>query len=155
MPALLLVQQASAQTPDFQREIRPILSNNCFFCHGPDEKERKGELRLDIRDAAMKGGESGPAFVPGEPDKSEVFKRLVTHDPDDLMPPKKSGKTLTQAQIDSFRRWIAEGAEYQPHWAFVNPERPAVPAIADCGLRIADCGLARRCESGRLERESD
>ncbi len=75
----------------------------------------------------MKGGDSGPAIVPGKPEESEVYKRLITHDADDLMPPKKSGKTLTTAQIDSFRRWIAEGAEYQGHWSFIKPERPAVP----------------------------
>ena len=86
----------------------------------------------------MKGGESGPAIVPGKPEESEVYKRLITHDADDLMPPKKSGKTLKPEQIDSFRRWIAEGAEYQGHWSFLKPERPAVPTIADCGLRTAD-----------------
>jgi mono/diheme cytochrome c family protein len=118
----------TAEKVSFNRDIRPILSDICFKCHGPDEAQRKGGLRLDIKEAAMKGGDSGPAIVHGKPEDSEVYKRLVTHDADDFMPPKKSGKTLTPEQIDSFRRWIAEGAEYQGHWAFIKPERPAVPA---------------------------
>ncbi len=117
----------AAEKVSFNRDIRPILSDICFKCHGPDVSKIKGGLRLDNKESAMKGGDSGPAIVPGKPDASEVFKRLITHDADDLMPPKKSGKTLTSAQIDSFRRWIAEGAEYQGHWSFIKPERPAVP----------------------------
>ncbi len=101
----------AAEKVSFNRDIRPILSDICFACHGPDEAQRKGGLRLDIKEAAMKGGESGPAIVPGKPEKSEVYKRLVTHDADDFMPPKKTNKVLTPEQIDSFRRWIAEGAE--------------------------------------------
>jgi hypothetical protein len=117
----------AAEKVSFNRDIRPILSDICFTCHGPDEKQRKGGLRLDIKEAAMKGGESGPGIVPGKPEQSEVYKRLVTHDADDFMPPKKTNKVLTPEQIDAFRRWIAEGAEYQGHWAFIKPERPAMP----------------------------
>jgi len=117
----------AAEKVSFNRDIRPILSDICFTCHGPDVSKIKGGLRLDNKESAMKGGESGPAIVPGKPDASEVYKRLITHDADDLMPPKKSGKTLKPEQVETFRRWIAEGAEYQGHWSFIKPERPAVP----------------------------
>ena len=117
----------AAEKVSFNRDIRPILSDICFTCHGPDVSKIKGGLRLDNKESAMKGGDSGPAIMPGKPEASEVYKRLITHDADDLMPPKKSGKTLKPEQIDSFRRWIAEGAEYQGHWSFIKPERPAVP----------------------------
>jgi hypothetical protein len=120
---------ARAEKVNFNRDVRPILSDTCFHCHGFDEKERKGGLRLDIREAALKGGESGPAFVPGKPDESELVKRLLLpHDDEDLMPPKKLKKPLKPDQIATLKKWIAEGAEYQGHWAFIKPERPAVPA---------------------------
>src|SRR5476649_1129985 len=126
--ALALPQPSrAAEKVSFNRDIRPILSDICFECHGPDVAKVKGGLRLDNKESAMKGGESGPAIVPGKPEQSEVVKRLTAHDPDDLMPPKKSGRPLKPEQIDTFRRWIAEGAEYQGHWAFIKPERPAVP----------------------------
>ncbi|MEQ1853563.1 MAG: PSD1 and planctomycete cytochrome C domain-containing protein, partial [Chthoniobacteraceae bacterium] len=127
----------AAEKVSFNRDIRPILSDICFTCHGPDEKARKGELRLDIKEAALKGGESGPAIVPGKPEESEVYKRLVTHDADDFMPPKKTNKVLSPAQIDSFRRWIAEGAEYQGHWAFIPPVAADVRRQADQALAAA------------------
>ncbi len=132
----------AAEKVSFNRDIRPILSDICFQCHGPDEAQRKGGLRLDIKEAALKGGESGPAIVPGKPEASEAYKRLVTHDADDFMPPKKSNKVLTPEQIDSFRRWIAEGAEYQGHWAFIAP-------VAADGRRQADQAMVA-AKSARL-----
>jgi mono/diheme cytochrome c family protein len=137
--ALALPQLSlAAERIAFNRDIRPIFSDICFTCHGPDVSKVKGGLRLDTKETAMKGGESGPAIVPGKPEQSEVYKRLITHDAEDIMPPKKFGKTLSAEQIETVRRWIAEGAEYQGHWAFLKVGLPAVPAIADCGLRIAD-----------------
>lgn len=115
---------APAKKVDYNRDIRPILSDNCFFCHGPDEKKREAKLRLDVREEAI----AKKAFIPGKPDASELVKRIFTKDPDDLMPPPDSHKKLTAAQKDLFKRWIAEGAEYQTHWAYVAPKRPAVPA---------------------------
>jgi mono/diheme cytochrome c family protein len=110
---------------DFIRDIRPILSDNCFACHGPDEKERKGKFRLDIAEDALKPGKSGEvAIVPGAPEKSELVKRITTTDEDDVMPPPKSKKKLTASQIDLLKRWIADGADYKVHWAFLKPERP-------------------------------
>jgi len=110
---------------EFNRDVRPILSENCFRCHGPDKNQRKAKLRLDVREVALER----EAFVPGKPDDSELVRRIFTSDPDDVMPKPSSQKTLTAAQKDLLRRWIAEGAEYQPHWAYITPTRPAVPKL--------------------------
>ena len=119
---------ASVASIDFNREIRPILSDNCFACHGPDEGARKAKLRLDKREGALKGGKSGdPAVVPGKPEESELVRRITTSDEDDLMPPLKSKKKLTATQIDSLKRWVAEGASWPSHWAFERPQRLALP----------------------------
>jgi hypothetical protein len=98
----------------FNRDIRPILSDNCFHCHGFDPNKRKGDLRLDTPEGAYGKGKSGAIGIkPGDPDASEVWKRLITDDEDDLMPPKDSHKVLTEAQKQKIRQWIAEGAKYQ------------------------------------------
>src|SRR5205809_6048944 len=115
---------------DFNRDIRPILSDNCFKCHGPDEKERKAKLRLDLKEEALKPAKSGDyPIVPGDLTKSKLFERITSRDPDELMPPPKTGKKLTAQQIDLFRRWILEGAKFVGHWAFVKPERPPLPTV--------------------------
>ncbi len=129
----LLILGAAASCPattiEFNRDIRPILSDNCFACHGPDAGQVKGGLRLDLRDAALGAGKSGRvAIVPGRPDDSELVRRLRTADPDDRMPPPESHKTLTPAQQELLTRWIAGGAEFQGHWAYQPPSRPAAPA---------------------------
>lgn len=115
----------------FNRDIRPILSDACFHCHGPDEKERKGGLRLDLKEHAFQPGKSGAIpIVPGRPDDSEILVRVLLESADpDHMPPPESGKSLTPAQKDTLRRWIEQGAEYQGHWAFITPDRPAIPTI--------------------------
>jgi mono/diheme cytochrome c family protein len=109
----------------YNRDILPLLSENCFACHGPDKGKRKGKLRLDLRDEALKK----KAIVPGKPGESELVNRLFTTVPDDLMPPEESHKTLSPAQKDLLRRWIAEGAEYQAHWAYVPPVKPGIPTV--------------------------
>ncbi len=115
---------------DFNRDVIPILSANCFKCHGPDGENRKSGLRLDRRDAAVAPAESGKtAIVPGMPDESELVRRIFADDPDERMPSKDSGKQLTDAQKQTLRRWIGEGAEYKTHWAFVPPTRTALPAV--------------------------
>lgn len=114
---------------EFNRDIRPVLSDNCFACHGPDTAKMKGGLRLDLRDAALAPAKSGkPAIIVGKPEESELVRRLQTTDPDDLMPPPESHKTLTSAQRELLIRWISEGAEYQGHWAYQPPRRPAAPS---------------------------
>src|SRR6266404_7065321 len=101
---------------DFNREIRPILTENCFKCHGPDEGARKARLRFDVRAEALKPAKSGQtAIVPGAPEKSEMVARITATDLDDRMPPLKSGKKLTAAQIETLRRWIGQGAPYATH----------------------------------------
>ena len=130
---LLAVQPLrAADAVDFNREVRAILSENCFTCHGPDEKARKSELRLDVREAALKPAKSGAiAIVPGNTAKSELLKRITTKDDDDVMPPVKTGKKLTAAQIEVLRRWIEQGAKQAEHWAFVPPLRPALPVVKE------------------------
>jgi len=111
---------------DFAREVRPILSSQCFQCHGPDEKARKAKLRLDLRDEAIKSG----TIVPGKPDESEVFQRICSNDPDTRMPPEKLKKpALSADQIATLKRWIAEGAKYSDHWSFTKLARPGVPDV--------------------------
>lgn len=105
----------------YNRDIRPILAENCFACHGPDQNTRKAKLRLDIREEAI----AKNAIVPGRPEESELITRIFSEDPDDLMPPASSHKSLTVTQKELLRRWIAEGAADQRHWAHVPPVKPA------------------------------
>ena len=113
---------------DFNRDVRPILSNNCFACHGPDEKVRKGDLRLDTFDGATGKTGSAAGLVPGKPDKSEILKRVVLDAADsESMPPKRIGKHLTAKEVATLKTWIEQGAKYAQHWSYAKPERPAVP----------------------------
>jgi hypothetical protein len=123
---------AAAEGPavDFNRDIRPILSNTCYACHGPDEKERKAGLRLDVKEGAFTALETGAvAVVPGKLETSELYQRLISTDPNEVMPPPKSGKTLTPQQIELFRRWIEQGAPWKGHWSFTAPVRPELPPV--------------------------
>jgi hypothetical protein len=114
---------ARAQSVDFNRDIRPILSNNCFQCHGPDEKVRKAKLRLDTRDDALS------AIVPGKPAESELLRRVSAKDAEQVMPPAKTGKKLTAREVEVLTKWIKEGAKYSVHWSYENPVRPTVPPV--------------------------
>ena len=107
----------------FNRDIRPILSDNCFACHGPDPNHREAKLRLDDRDAALSAG----VIQPGKPEESEILARILSQDPAEHMPPEKSNKKLTDAQKELLKQWIAQGATYQKHWAYEKPVKPAVP----------------------------
>lgn len=123
---------ATASTIDFDREIRPILSENCFTCHGPDEAKRKAKLRLDVREEAFKPAKSGErALVAGDLAHSELWKRITTQDDDERMPPSATGKKLTPQQIAVLQRWIEGGATWKTHWAFLPPARPEVPVITN------------------------
>jgi hypothetical protein len=118
----------------FNRDIRPIMSDTCFLCHGPDAKARKANLRLDLREETLKPAKSGAVpIIPGKPEESEVYKRLVTADTDDLMPPPESHKVLSPGQRELFRRWIAQGAAYEAHWAYTPVQRPMVPSVRATG----------------------
>ncbi len=134
--ALLLVgfHALAAERPaaiDFGRDIRPILSDNCFTCHGPDKDKRKAGLRLDTKEDAFKKLDSGDyAIVPDKPDQSRLLAVItLPPDDDDHMPPTKTGKKLSAAQVDLLRRWIVQGAKWAGHWSYVAPERPAVPTV--------------------------
>lgn len=116
---------------DFNFQVRPILADRCFTCHGPDERARKAKLRLDIRDQALAVRDPAAgtrAVAPSQPDQSEMVRRIFSADPEEVMPPPASNLSLTPAEKDLLRRWIAEGAEYQQHWAFVPLKEPPVPA---------------------------
>lgn len=119
---------AGERQVSYNRDVRPILSNNCFFCHGFDKDKREADLRLDDAEAAMAVNSEGrAAIVAGEPDKSELIKRILTNDPDDVMPPSGSAYSLSQEQKETLTLWIRQGAKYEEHWAYKKIERPAVP----------------------------
>lgn len=122
---------SAANSVNFNRDIRPILSDNCFSCHGPDQNRRKAKLRLDVREEAI----ALKAFIPGKPKDSELVKRILTDDEDDLMPPPESHKKLTPAQKELLQRWVAEGAEYQSHWAYAARNVPSARAGSTCSCR--------------------
>jgi len=118
---------------DFNRDIRPLLSDTCFQCHGPDPKTRKADLRLDTRAGAVEDRGGTAAIVPGKPEQSALLARITATDATERMPPAKTGKKLTDAQVQLVRRWIEQGAEYKGHWSFIPPTRPALPAVKDAG----------------------
>ena len=115
----------------FNRDIRPILSDNCLFCHGPDEEAREADLRLDRADDALAGRGGYRVIEPGDPEASELIYRVSTDDQLDLMPPPDSGKELSPEQVETLRRWIAQGATFERHWSFVPPTRPEIPGVDD------------------------
>ena len=138
---------------DFNREIRPILSDVCFKCHGPDEKERQAGLRFDLRDVALTKLESGAAaIVPGDIHTSELVKRITSADEAKKMPPMGSGRKLTAKQTELLTRWVAEGAEYRGHWSFIPAQRPPLPAPQQASFvkNPIDAYVAARLEKAGL-----
>jgi hypothetical protein len=123
---------------DFARDIRPLLSDNCFACHGPDAKQRKADLRLDTREGALADLDGTSAVVPGKPSESELVRRVTTDDEDDLMPPPDSGKKLDATQKALLQRWIAEGAEYELHWSYKPVTRPMPPRVKNGSFVLND-----------------
>ena len=143
---VLIVCSSGAAVADdlltYNRDIRPILADACFACHGPDSASRKADLRIDQRDAAIDMG----VLVPGEPDESELLRRILTEDPDEQMPPPETKKFLTAQQKELLSRWIEQGAQYEPHWSLITPARPELPQTADpdwCTTPIDHFILAR------------
>jgi hypothetical protein len=145
----------------FNRDIRPILTENCYHCHGPDPGSRKAKLRFDREDGFFaKHGDDDPTVVKGKPQDSELYKRIMTTVEDDVMPPPKEKKVLTAAQKDLIKHWILQGAPVEPHWAFIKPERPEPPQVADAAwmknpidrfvaARLQQAGLAPAPEADR------
>ena len=131
LPVLILVATANVTAAteklDFNRDVRPILSDKCFFCHGPDDKHREADLRLD---QAPKPG-AKPVVVAGKPNESELIRRILSTDPDEQMPPAKSGKSLTAAEIATLRRWVEQDAKWATHWAYVAPVKHDPPRVSD------------------------
>jgi hypothetical protein len=126
------VVAASAQGAgklDFNRDIRPILSDNCFACHGLDAKKRKADLRLDLPEGAFTAIDGVFPIKPGDPEMSSIIQRIVSTDEDEVMPPPDSHKKVTPAQVEILKRWIKEGAEYKKHWAFEAPVKAAPPPV--------------------------
>ena len=115
----------------FNRDIRPILAENCYACHGPDANKRKADLRLDTKDSLFAAIKDKHPVVPGKTEQSELFRRITTDDPDERMPEPKSGKRLSERQIALLKKWIEQGAPWQGHWAFTAPVRPALPQLHD------------------------
>jgi hypothetical protein len=147
----LLGAAETAETVGFNRDIRPIMSDTCFHCHGFDPKSRKGGLRLDIREDALKAGKSGEiAIVPGKPEQSEIIKRIFSTDAEDVMPEKAAHKTLTAAQKELFRRWVAQGAVYEPHWAYKPLEAPVVPALPAGGKNPIDAFIGAKLAAKKV-----
>jgi mono/diheme cytochrome c family protein len=153
--------QTKSRPVNFAREVRPILSDHCFACHGPDDQKRKAGLRLDTREGAFGKPKSGePVIVPGKPDDSELVFRIESDDAELQMPPKKSGKPLSPDQVAVLRRWVSEGAPWSTHWAFEPPQRPALPAVKNAGwavtpidrfilARLDSEGLTPACEADK------
>ena len=128
--ASVIRTQSLSFQPQFDHDIRPILAENCFPCHGPDQNKRKAKLRLDRSENALQPLPNGEVpIVAGDPARSKVIERITAKDPDDLMPPVKSGKRLTPEQIEWVTRWIGEGAAWQPHWSFLAPHQPPLPTV--------------------------
>jgi mono/diheme cytochrome c family protein len=135
---LLLSASASAADPpnsvEFNRDIRPILSDHCFQCHGPDAAQRKGDLRLDIEPKA--NGENGVVIIAGQPEKSELWRRVNSTDPDERMPPPGQGRGLTKNELATLREWITSGGKFEKHWSLMPVRQPAPPQIQNSAFSI-------------------
>lgn len=127
LPFFTALSASAATKLDFNRDIRPILSDNCFACHGMDAKKRKGDLRLDTAEGAYALNDGSQAVKPGDVAASTLIERIVSTDPDEVMPPPETHKKITPAQLEILKQWIAQGAEYKKHWAFEKPVKAAPP----------------------------
>jgi mono/diheme cytochrome c family protein len=134
--------QALPARVDYSRDIRPVISVNCFACHGPDTAARQANLRLDVRAEAVKDRGGVRAITPGNPGASRIYARISAKEPAARMPPPGSGHTLTSHQIQLLRRWIEQDAPYAEHWAFQKPKRPAVPGVGHWSLVVCRFGMS-------------
>ncbi|MEX1040891.1 MAG: PSD1 and planctomycete cytochrome C domain-containing protein [Pirellulaceae bacterium] len=143
---------------DFQRHIRPILADRCFACHGPDQEHRSGGFRLDQRESALGEADSGEhPIVEGNPDTSELLRRIVTTDTSEIMPPPETNKVVTPEEAELLRRWIAEGAKWEEHWSFAAPVKTDPPEIEQAAWARDDLDrfIAARLEEAKLEPSSE
>src|SRR5205814_5673304 len=124
VPAWHAVAQTERPLVEFNRDVRPILADVCYHCHGPDAKSRQAEVRLDTEEGAKEQRDGGIAVVSGKLAESELWRRINSPDADERMPPADSGKRLSQQQIATLGRWIEQGAKWQKHWSFLPPQRP-------------------------------
>ena len=125
------VPKPAAAAIDFARHVQPILAQHCYTCHGPDDKKRKADLRLDRRTDAFAARDGGAAFVAGDPDASLALRHITSTDPDERMPPPDAGDALKPAEVATLRAWLAAGAPWSEHWAFVAPVRPTPPTVRE------------------------
>jgi Protein of unknown function (DUF1549)/Planctomycete cytochrome C len=146
---------AFGQQVSFDRDIRPIMSDTCFRCHGPDASSRMANMRLDIREEALKPRRNGTPIIPGDPEHSEIIQRIFAKN-GRVMPPPFAHKELTEKQKDTIRRWVAQGAKYEIHWSYVPVSRPSIPATsaqnpidAFIQTRLAQDGLKPSPEADR------
>jgi hypothetical protein len=158
------VTAAEAPVPErveFNRDVRPILSDTCFRCHGPDKNHREADLRLDLAEGYTGTPDRPGVVTPRDPAKSKLFARITATDPDEVMPPRDSGKSLAPRDVAVIRKWIEQGAEYQGHWAFIPPKRPELPAVQNPAAattaidrfiiaRLEAAGLAPNGEADRV-----
>ena len=144
-PTLLLAAEPNI---DYRREILPILSGNCFECHGPDEETREAGLRLDIAEDAYADRKGSIAIVPGDPDASDLIYLIQSDDEDELMPPPNSKKSLSEAEKKLLEKWVQQGGKYEPHWAFSKPEKSEPPSIAKHPI---DAFIRKRLEEAGLK----
>ncbi|MEX2185773.1 MAG: PSD1 and planctomycete cytochrome C domain-containing protein [Pirellulales bacterium] len=151
MVALAATVRADDEQVNFSRQIRPLLAENCFHCHGLDEKSREADLRLDTRDGLFAKTEAGDVVIaPGDADKSLIFQKISASDPADRMPPEDFEKKLTPEQIATVKKWIEQGARWDQHWSFVAPQRPPLPEVADAAWPLNEID---RFVLARLEKE--
>ncbi len=153
IPLLLVIPitASAAEKVLFNRDVRPILSQNCFACHGFDAKKREADLRLDVRESAIGKAESGKAaIVPGKLEESELWHRIHATDPTEIMPPPKHHAPLTAKQKEILRSWIEQGAEYEGHWAFTKPVSPVVPAMTVEGGNVIDAFIQQTLQEKKL-----
>jgi hypothetical protein len=159
-PTLVATNSLLGQSPAkvrFNRDIRPIMSDTCFKCHGPGTRE--ADLRLDVREDAIKETGSGVVpIVPGKPDESEAVRRVLSTDPDEIMPPADSNKTLTAEQKSLIKAWVEQGAEYERHWSFEQPVKTDPPRVEGPTFRIVnpiDTFIAARLQAEGLTMSPD
>lgn len=144
LPCLVLCQTGFAAEIEFNRDVRPILSDKCFACHGPDEKTREAELRLDEQASAFADRDGAQVIAPGKPDASILLDRVTSNDEYEMMPPPGHGERLSAEELEVLKQWIEQGAKYQDHWSYIPPRRPEVPIVSKRAMGAIDRFIRRK-----------